>query len=147
MSTGKMRPEAKNHQKLKMDWRAILVICALTAMAGGVLYLPFFIWFRVRGRKSKNAGANSVRYTTAGWCLIGFMLTVLFGGLAVGQFAPASWFGAQVGTLLGGIGYFFVVWMASTAIEWCFRRLGISFVRQLPSKHDGTFRPEAVSPP
>jgi hypothetical protein len=130
-----------------MDWRAILVICALAAVAGVVLYLPFFIWFRLRARKSKNAVANSVRFTIAGWCFIGLMLATQFGGLAMGQFAPTSWLGAQVGTLFGGIGYFFVVWMAAMAIEGCFRRLGIPFSRQLPSKHDGALKAEAVPPP
>ncbi|WP_428001388.1 hypothetical protein [Acidovorax sp.] len=118
-----------------MDWIAILVICGIAALAGALLYLPFFIWFRIRAKKSRAAVASSVRYTAAGWLFIILMLAALLGGFAVGQLAPTSWFGAQVTTVLGGFGYFFLVWISFCAIEWGFRRLGIPFVSPLPLTH------------
>ena len=69
-----------------------------------------------------------------------FMLAVLFGGWGVGQLAPQSWFGAQVRTLFGGFGYFCLVLIASSVIEWGFRRLGIPFTRPLATQHDAVRR-------
>lgn len=138
--------EIEKSPELRMDWRAVFVVCALAAVAGMVLYLPFFIWFRVRARRSKSAGSNAVRYTAIGWCFLVLMLIALFGGFAVGQIAPTSWFGAQVRTLLGGIGFFYLICITFNAIEWCFRRLGIPFVPQLPSKHESALGSEDVPP-
>lgn len=74
------------------------------------------------------------------------MLAVLFGGWGVGQVAPQSWFGAQVGTLFGGFGYFCLVWIVSSVIEWGFRRMGIPFVRPLATQHDAVSRePDPLS--
>ena len=116
----------------------------MAAAAGAVLYLPFFIWFRVRARKSKSSGAHSVRYTAVAWCLMGVMLTVLFCGLAMGKLAPTSWLGAQVGTLFGGIGYFFVVSITFALMELGFPKLGVPFVRQAPVKDDETLIPTSA---
>jgi uncharacterized membrane protein len=129
-----------------MEWKAVFFIGGLAAVAGTLLYLPFFIWFRTRARKSKDVVAGSFRYTTAGWIFMTLTLTALFGGFAWGKLDPTSWFGTQVTTLFGGLGYFFLVWLAFSAIEWGCRKLSIRLVHPLPSTQGEIDIPKADSP-
>ena len=113
-----------------MEWRALGLIVGLAALAGALLYAPFFIWFRMRARRSASKGkAPAIQYTALGWCFLFVGLVVLFAGLATGTLAPTSWLGAQVQTPLGAIGYWFCVWIAFSVVEWALRRIGVPLVR------------------
>ena len=114
-----------------MNWHAVLVVGALAACAGLLLYLPFFVWFRWRNAKQKQRVGGSIRVTRLGLCLYAAMLMVLFSGLAVGQVAPQSWFGAQVRTLFGGLGFASVVCAAACAIERFLIKRGFVFTYRL----------------
>jgi hypothetical protein len=108
-----------------MEWDAALLIFALAAAAGALLYLPFFVWFRWRGSKRTKGGATTRRLTRAGLWLYGIEIVVLFAGFAVGTLYPQSWLGAQLRTLFGGLGYAAAVVIAVGLVERALVRRGV----------------------
>lgn len=111
-----------------MDWHAALLISALAALGGGLLYLPFFIWFRLRRSRPKVGRFSSLRVTGAGLCFYGAEVLILMAGLATGTLYPTSWLGAQVNTLFGGLGYATTVVVATAFVEWALVKRGSRFV-------------------
>lgn len=110
------------------------MIAALAATAGALIYLPFF-WLRWRSFKRKHAGVTAYRITGAGLLFCGAMVVVLFAGLAIGTLYPQSWFGAQVRTLFGGLGYTtFVVILASIVERVLVSRGGMFWVIPSPDR-------------
>lgn len=126
-----------------MNWHAILLIFGLAIVVGALLYMPFFIWLRWRRSKPRHGGATSSRVTGVGLCLYGAMALVLIGGLAFGQIAPQSWFGSQVRTLFGGIGYTTTVWVVASLVErTLFKRGFVLSYRMLPSPSSDALTPD-----
>jgi hypothetical protein len=125
-----------------MNWHAILVICGLAVIVGVLLYLPFFIWFRWRRSEPGHGAFTSVRVTGVGLCLYGVVVLVLFAGFAAGQIAPQSWFGSQLRTLFGGIGYMTTVLMASSVVERVLVKRGLVFSYRMVSSPN----PDALAP-
>jgi hypothetical protein len=111
-----------------MNWHAIFVIAALAVCGGLVLYMPFFIWFRWRNARRNGRSTTSTQITRAGFFLCAAMLIVLFSGLAVGQISPQSWFGAQVRTLFGGLGFATVVCAMTSVVERLLVKRGFVFL-------------------
>lgn len=114
-----------------MEARAAVLIFAMAAVAGLLLYLPFFLWFRYRRARAKCGLRGSFHITRAGFFLYGAMLVALFAGLGVGVFSPQSWMGAQVRTFFGGLGYATVVVVVTSVIEWGLVRRGARFWRRV----------------
>ncbi len=100
-----------------MNWKVICIIGGMAIIAGVVIYLPFFFWFRWRGSKPTPGAGLAWRVTRVGLCFYGAMTVVLFWGLVVGQFSPQSWFGSQLQTLFGTIGYLTVFSVVASVIE------------------------------
>lgn len=113
-----------------MNWHAVFVILAMAVAAGSVIYLPFFIWFRWKARRSIGTTARSVSITKTGALFYFGMVLVLFGGFANGVFQPNSWFGSQVRTVFGGIGYAAVVCAIAGLFERGLLKLGVVLVRR-----------------
>ena len=114
---------------MSMNLPAAFLILAMAIVAGLVLYLPFFIWFRWRSHSSRRRGAEvrTFRVTRFGVCLYGMTLIAMFAGLGTGQMAPESWLGAQVRTFFGAFGFASAVCLAASAIERFFLKRGIVF--------------------
>lgn len=120
-----------------MDAFAALLILALAALAGMLLYLPFFLLFRSQGSGTDAGETSSLHVTGAGLAFYGAMLLVLFAGLAAGTLRPASWFGAQVGTLFGGLGYSATVTVLGSLVERALVRRGARFWRRVATHVEG----------
>ena len=110
-----------------MDSEAIFVIGALAIVAGAVLYLPFFVWFRRRRANVSGGLGRSIHVTRTGLWFYGAMALFLFVGFAVGHFLPDSWFGAQVRTVFGALGYTTAVCIAAAVVERMLVRQGLVF--------------------
>jgi hypothetical protein len=76
-----------------------LILIGGLGLAGGVLYLPFLLWFRRRRRRTR-AITVETRITRAGVLFAALPVGVLFGGFAAGAVAPQS----LLGSLTEGIG-------------------------------------------
>jgi hypothetical protein len=116
-----------------MNWYPIFVICGLMILIGLVLYLPFFIWFRWQGSRPQTNSITTLGVTGAGLCFFSVTLIILFAGLAVGQLAPQSWFGSQVRTLFGGLGYMTAVCLLASVVERVFIKRGFVFLYRTAS--------------
>jgi len=82
---------------------AILLFIAVFAVMGGVLYLPFYLWFRRRPPRAGGALSARISFTPAGWLLLVTQLAAMFAGLAFragrSDGAFASFFEGNVGLL------------------------------------------------
>jgi hypothetical protein len=108
----------------------ILFLIAFCAALGFVLYLPFLLWFR-RRRKRDRAITVERQFTPFGLLFHGCQLSVLFGGIAVGQLAPKSWLGSLIAGNVGEAIWVIVVWIAFIALALLLHRWGYVTSRQV----------------
>ncbi|MCD2344090.1 ATP-dependent Clp protease adaptor ClpS [Ideonella azotifigens] len=96
-----------------MKISVILVLIGLCLLAGGVLYLPFFLWFRYRRRDGREVAAQ-LRFTHLGYGLIALQVVLQFAGLAAGILAPESRLGSQTQGFAG-----FLRWSVCIIVIFC----------------------------
>jgi hypothetical protein len=108
---------------MSADSKAIALLIGITVLAGLLLYLPFFLWFKWQRRRNRHEIRTETRPTKVGWFICMLEVCVMFGGLAVAKLAPSS----RVGSALQGIGewYFFAyVILAGAIVDAAFRLAG-----------------------
>ena len=117
-----------------MELKAAALILLLAVVVGGLLYLPFLLWFRFRRTRARQGTFGSLHVTGVGMLFYSGMLLVIFAGLSTGVFLPASWLGVQVRTLFGALGYGTTIVIGASLLEWVLVRRGARFwYRTAPS--------------
>lgn len=112
----------------RMNFEELLIFGALTIIAGGVLYLPFYIWKRWQGKKAlPSGGPLSARITRRGITFYGVMVVFLFVGFAQEHLAPKTGFGVFLSTWSGRIIYMVCVLTLFTVLEMAFAMVGVKF--------------------
>lgn len=95
---------------------AILALLGIFLLVGGLLYLPFFLWFRHRRRQGKAVGKDH-RLSGAGLVLLAVELAALLGGIAAGELAPESSIGSLVHAPGGRMKWVLCVMLAAGALH------------------------------
>jgi hypothetical protein len=127
---------------MSSDSKAIALLLGLTVMAGLLLYLPFFLWFKWQRRRNRREIRTETRPTKVGWFVCVLEVSVMFGGLAIAKLAPLS----RLGSTLQDVGewYFLAyVLLAGAIVDAAFRLAGYpSFYRKVVLR-----KPENASAP
>ena len=113
-----------------MDLRAALLTLTLAVATGLLLYLPFLLWLRRRGARSRRGLFRPIHFTAAGLVLVVGMLLVMFGGFSMGVSSPDSWLGSQVRTVFAFVGYATTVTVAGSIVERALVKRGVRFWRR-----------------
>ena len=122
----------------------ILFLIAFCGALGFVLYLPFLLWTR-RRRKRDRAITVERQFTKFGLLFHGCQLSVLFGGIAVGQLEPESWLGSLISRNGGEVTWVIVVWIAFIAFGLLLHRWGYVTSRQVVRLPIAEGKPAAAS--
>ena len=105
-----------------------LGLLGFCVVLGGLLYLPFLLWFRYRKPRAGPLAAK-VSYTKTGYALLSAQVLLMFGGLMVRDTDPAS----SVGRLLHGNGGMLKWWacivVAFSVVHGLLRRAGVAIQR------------------
>jgi hypothetical protein len=114
-----------------MNFEALAIIGGLTLIAGSVLYLPFFLWMKWRGKKAlPSGGPLAVTINRRGITFYGAMVVVLFVGFAQEYFAPQTAFGSFVSTWSGRLIFAVCVVVVVVALEVMLSIAGIKFAER-----------------
>ena len=114
-----------------MNFEALAVIGTLTLIAGGLLYLPFYLWKKWRGKKAlPSKGPLSANITRRGITFYGAMVAVLLVGFAQQYLAPQTAFGAFVSTRSGRLIYLVCVGVVGVVLEKLFVKSGVRFAKR-----------------
>jgi hypothetical protein len=114
-----------------MNFEALAIIGGLALIAGAVLYLPFYIWKKWRGRKAlPSRGPLAITINRNGITFYGAMVVVLFVGFAQEHFAPQTAFGLFMSTWSGRLIYLVCVLVVTVVLEVIFAIAGIKFAER-----------------
>jgi hypothetical protein len=112
-----------------MDWDAVFVIGMITAILGGLLYIPARIW--IRRSNATHSGRNvKLRLTRTGWVSVVVMPIILFGGFSAQYVAPASAVGQLVTTSRGRFLYLIIVIVIFWFVEVGLKALGKNLIEE-----------------
>ena len=75
---------------------------------------------------------SPVHVTSSGLCFYGLLVLALLAGDLTAVLSPASWFGAQIGTFFGCLGYMATVVLVAVAAEIGLARAGVQLRRAVP---------------
>lgn len=103
---------------------AILILVAVCLIVGFLIYLPFLLWFRRRRHRGQSVGVQ-VHYTRSGYLMSFATAAAFFGGLAVSDMAPQSWFASLIQGEHGVVRWGISVVVVSGLVEMVLRRAGV----------------------
>jgi ATP-dependent Clp protease adapter protein ClpS len=107
----------------------VLLFVAIFAVIGGLLYLPFFLWFR-RHRPSEGRTLSArVSYTPAGWLLFGVLLIAMFAGIALRERLVQGTLGSLLQGELGLLKWWVLIFVVFSAVGALLRGAGIELER------------------
>jgi hypothetical protein len=107
-----------------------LILIGGLGLAGGVIYLPFLLWFRRRRRRTR-AITVETRITRAGVLFAALPVGVLFGGFAAGVVAPQSLLGSLTEGIRGILIWGLFTVLLTNVIERQMRKRGFVAARRV----------------
>jgi ATP-dependent Clp protease adapter protein ClpS len=93
-------------------------------IVGGLLYLPFFLWFRYR-KPTQGRFSEPLRLTRTGYVALAAQLGLIFGGLALGMLYPDSALATLVHGDTGALKWWICVTIVVSAISLLAKRAGL----------------------
>ena len=111
---------------------AILILFGLCLVAGGMLYLPFFLWFRYRRRKGREVGPP-LPYTRTGLGLVAVEVLLVMAGLGARDAAPESSLGRFMRGPHGPLEWVIAVTVVVAALGALLRQAGVATAKARPA--------------
>ena len=104
----------------------LLLFIVISVLVGGLLYLPFLLWFRRRRPRAGSVLSARVAYTPAGWLLLVAELATMFAGIEFHDPRSGNAFTRLFEGNAGVLRWWVCIVVAFSGLAWVLRGAGIA---------------------